>query len=211
MIYMCCCMCDCTLNWFCINLTLLENSGEWEDVDFCASCSLISQKHFTPCRWSVKQINKPNPLGPLLFPYRIVLLPGWTPWCLTIKTSWRLESSSCPHGHLFLVLSGFENVEITLLGYVFAHFGNCVTFRLLCVEFKHVLTKLLRASTKWHISCTTFLSQMTKASCWTPWEPSRGTPMWTVLQGFSFVSPTSDPILSITLHLIRCLLSKCYI
>lgn len=79
------------------------------------------------------------------------------------------------------------------------------------VKFKHVLTERLKASTKWHSSCMTFLSQMTKVTCWTRWEQSRRTPMWIALQGFSFVSPISGHILSITLHLIRYLSSKYYI
>lgn len=36
---------------------------------------------------------------------RTVRSPGSTPWCLTIRTSWRPGSSSCPLGRLYLVLS----------------------------------------------------------------------------------------------------------
>ncbi len=59
------------------------------------------------CRWSSKRISNlilPVPL------FRIVRSPGWTPWCLTTRISWRPGSSCCPLGHLFLVLSALPSL-----------------------------------------------------------------------------------------------------
>lgn len=102
----------------------------------------------------------------------------------------------------YLSLRFWREVSLTLT----------VTFRDMGVIWRWKCTQYVDKSIYWsHSSYMTFLSQMTKATCWTRWEQSRRTQMWTVLLGFSSASTISGHILSITLHLTRYLFPRGYI